>query len=442
VIVFRHSLLLVIFSLIINIVATSVARSDNNIADLNNKAKWTFLVYMVADNDLDAWAVQDFNEMASVGSSQDMKIVVQIDRWNKKVTDYGTKRFLITKGMRINDEPIEKLKELNLGDEKTLGNFVRWGMKRYPAEHYCVVIWNHGAGWRNTVIKKSGNFKKSTVPLKNAFQGFKTIGNDETDNDFLYMKEVQNALTAVTNELNTKIDIVGFDACLMSMLEVWYAIRHNAKYGVGSQDLEPGFGWPYHTILQKLYDNPQMDARSFSITIVDRYKRFCNFARESDPSINYTLSAVDLSSMDNLVSAVNTFSDLMTTNKKIAKICRNECLAYAYDKEYGWPNGIDLWCFADLVEQQTEEQLMKKSASVVKESIDSAVIAEAHNKDNDRYGSHGISIYFPEDQNIFYRDPDHIGYLTDNDYMVVDFVKNERWSKFLLEYYASDKKTQ
>lgn len=42
-----------------------------------------------------------------------------------------------------------------------------------------------------------------------------------------------------------KLDIIGFDACLMSMHEVGAVLAPYAKYLLGSELLEPGTGWDY-----------------------------------------------------------------------------------------------------------------------------------------------------------------------------------------------------
>ena len=44
------------------------------------QADWTFMVYMDGDNNLEAAALNDFREMAHVGSTADVNIVVQLDR--------------------------------------------------------------------------------------------------------------------------------------------------------------------------------------------------------------------------------------------------------------------------------------------------------------------------------------------------------------------------
>ena len=41
---------------------------------------WTVMVYMAADNNLEAAAIDDLNEMERIGSTSQVDIVVQIDR--------------------------------------------------------------------------------------------------------------------------------------------------------------------------------------------------------------------------------------------------------------------------------------------------------------------------------------------------------------------------
>src|SRR6185295_14965880 len=64
---------------------------------------------------------------------------------------------------------------------------------------------------------------------------------------------------------------VGFDACLMGMHEVAYAMRGVADVMVASEEVEPGGGYPYGDFLQKLVDNPAMTATELGAAIVDDY---------------------------------------------------------------------------------------------------------------------------------------------------------------------------
>src|SRR3990172_8480924 len=80
-------------------------------------ADWTFLVYMDADNDLEPVGITDFLEMASVGSTPNVNVVVQFDRSAFFDTSHGdwssTKRFLVQPGMAT--DPAQALMEIGEG---------------------------------------------------------------------------------------------------------------------------------------------------------------------------------------------------------------------------------------------------------------------------------------------------------------------------------------
>jgi hypothetical protein len=46
---------------------------------IDNTAEWTVMIYLDSDNNLESAGINDINEMEMVGSSSDVKIVVQVD---------------------------------------------------------------------------------------------------------------------------------------------------------------------------------------------------------------------------------------------------------------------------------------------------------------------------------------------------------------------------
>ena len=87
------------------------------------------------------WEVPDFITVHTieeieghiVGSERDIKSADGVDR-----VVFGES------GPRIE----QRLPELDMGSAETLSEFIEWAMASYPAERYCLVIWNHGTGWR------------------------------------------------------------------------------------------------------------------------------------------------------------------------------------------------------------------------------------------------------------------------------------------------------
>jgi Clostripain family len=113
----------------------------------NGIAKWTVLVYFAADNDLDEEAIANLKMMKKAGSTNEVKIVAQLDSRGRG----STFRFLLQDERSSLDEDVvgEPLPEVNTGDPRELTDFIKWGMKEYPAQHTMLVLWGHGRGWEN-----------------------------------------------------------------------------------------------------------------------------------------------------------------------------------------------------------------------------------------------------------------------------------------------------
>ncbi len=108
---------------------------------------------------------------------------------------------------------------------------------------------------------------------------------------------MKKVLAGARTLLKRKLDILGMDACLMSMAEVGYQIHDSAAFTVGSEQTEPLDGWPYHTILAGLAKNPAMTPRDLSALIVKKY--LASYTRDA-----VTQSACDLDKADALAGAV------------------------------------------------------------------------------------------------------------------------------------------
>src|SRR2546421_5341493 len=86
------------------------------------------------------------------------------------------------------------------------------------------------------------------------------IAYDDSSADCLDNRELKRVLQSAHQALGRKVDLVGMDACLMTMLEVAYQIRDHAQILVGSEEVEPGDGWPHDRILRDLTPRPGMRA--------------------------------------------------------------------------------------------------------------------------------------------------------------------------------------
>jgi hypothetical protein len=405
-------------------------------------AKWTFLVYLDADNNLEPDGLDDFIEMASVGSSKDIHIVVQMDRGGYS-SAYGgwknTRRFMIQKNNTPSVTPVQDMGELNMGDPAVLQDFVEWGITHYPAQRYALVLWNHGGGWRermDLVTQRVSNMRGSRAQYTES-DALKAVCWDETSGDDpLYMYELKQALTGAKASVDartgtsTKLDLVGFDACLMGMIEVAYELRDLTGYMVGSEDTEPGAGWPYNTILTQLSSSPSMSPSDLAGMIVQKY--YSSYPASSAT----TQSALDLSKLSALVTAIDDFTGKANTEWANLKTARASAKQFHPIAGYNSFWGVDIVDLFGKIQVQVASTDIKTACANVQNASRQAVISELHGTGDN--GSNGLAIYFPKTKTDYDHDVDYPGYEQTNTTMPVDYVHQHLWSGWLKNYYTNN----
>ncbi|HIE08505.1 MAG TPA: hypothetical protein EYP65_01490 [Armatimonadetes bacterium] len=333
---------------------------------------WTVMVYMGADNDMDEVALDDLNEMEKAGSTDNFTVVVQLDRRGG-----GAKRYLVVKDddpTKVGSQLLEDLGEVNMGDPQTLADFVRWGVETYPAQHYMLVLWNHGTGWVPRVVR----------PRPRA------IVYDDTDNDQLSTPELREALSRA----GAFVDILGFDACLMQMTEIAYEVRGYARYMVASEENEPWEGWPYDRVLSNLVSNPTMTPLELAKAIVDEYIAYVD-------STGWTLSVADLSRMDEVGKALDklakALADAWSQQKEDILLAIEQTQRFDIVGIFGgqYSDYRDLAHFAYLLTEGVGDPAVKGAASSLLDALSGAVPYSRYKGDAVK-DAQGLSIYLPD----------------------------------------------
>jgi len=398
---------------------------------MSEQAEWTVLVFLNAKNNLEPFAFPNFLQMASIGSTKEVNLVVEMgrpkthysasyDAWTK------TLRFHIQKGTEpVEATAVKDLGETNMGDPKSLAEFVAWGQKTYPAKHTMLVIWNHGQGWRAPVDDPTA--RKVEPPAG----GVRYVSNDDDSGDKLYNRAIQDTLGELL--AGKKLDILAFDACLMAMLESAYAFQDIAQVMVASEELEPGEGWNYTKWVQ-----PLVDARG-AMTPEQLGKQIVRaMAEHYGDRGDTTLSAIALDTVPPLATAVSRFATvalphLTEANLAAFKTARDTCIEYG--REYGM-SSIDLAHFMKQIVASKLDPAVTTAAQDVLDRIATSVLDNhASRSRQNRYGSNGISIYFPASAEQKTSDADGTGYDADNTVYPVAFVEKEQWAAFLRRYW-------
>lgn len=333
---------------------------------------WTVLVYLNAANDLETFGTLNVNQMEQIGSSPDVNVVVQFKRIKGQYDASdgnwgGTRRYLIAKDSDTSHVSSPILSDSNttdMGAPQTLQDFILWGTKTYPAQHYCLVVWNHGAGWRSVKLPKS------------------TRGVSYDDQSGTHIDTIQLP-AALDLGSGRKWDLVAMDASLMQMAEVAYEIRDKADYLVGSEESPPGTGYPYHKILGGLVASPALSGKDLGIAFAQ--EMLADNPTESD----VTQSVLELAKVGALAPALNNLGSALTA----LQTTQGTTLAAAREasESYAYPENHDLLHYLQLLPRSDPGAI--RAIAQVQSAVTDALVWNGHAGAHPQ--SNGLALYLP-----------------------------------------------
>ena len=362
---------------------------------------WTVLVYSIADTDLEPFLLEDVGEMGEVGSSDGLDIVALVDRSVDYSSDpiLGLDDWQGAKRLHIGDGSAEVLAdygEINTGDPAVLQAFITQGIIDNPAEHYALVITDHGASWPG-------------------------VGGDESaGHDGLTLAEMKDATSAGLADAGVdKLDMLGFDACLMATYEVASVMAPLADRLIASQELEPGHGWDYRA-LQVLEDNPATDVDTLGSLIIDGFEAQ---AKELGTDSGITLSMIDLNQMATVDEAVTGFTDALVERAAdlAPLIGRTRENTLSFGRSPDPSQDTHMADLGILVSQIGIEALdVSDQADALIRALNDAVLDRVAG--SGMQGATGLSVYFPPYAELF-----------NSDYRTVE--SSSQWGEFLASFY-------
>lgn len=252
-----------------------------------NKKSWTFMLYLDGDEaSMQSDFITAFHNIiaAGVGSTDEVNIIIQFDRY-PHMDDFGgweiAERFYYKPGMEPTPENAiqdwgdgQGGREVNMADSETMQNFLTWAVANYPAEHYALMLADHGFGWQGLIVDMT------------------------SDGAFM---TVRNMVDALSNS-GIHFDLLALNACMMQMIEVMYELRNvPIDIIVGSENL--GTTWAFTEILQAITDDPSITAANLGKEICDLYKDI----HLADTTI--TLSTIQFDKVPAVAEAVTDFAE-------------------------------------------------------------------------------------------------------------------------------------
>ena len=262
---------------------------------------------------------------------------------------------------------------VSMGEAETLANFLNYCAEKHPADHYSLILWDHGNG-------PLVGYGKDTL-----YRG-----------DALTLTEMDQALESSPFTGDNKLEWIGFDACLMASAELCCVLDPYAKYLIASQEVEPAFGWNYAF----LKDYGKVSTLALTDKITSAYLSECEayFEKKGYQGRDATLACVDLSGADKLEEALNSLFaaagsdvennyDRLATTRAVTRALGRASTGSEYDL-------IDL---NDLAERMKEDY--PAEAEQLAGIVSSMVVNNATNTD----GLCGMSLYYPFFNKKFYQ---------------------------------------
>ena len=259
------------------------------------------------------------------------------------------------------------------------------------------------------------------------------LSDDFPTKTSLKISDLRRMLKNVTSRLSEeggkrKIDIVGMDACAMSMAEVGYELKDVASYMVAAEGFELNTGWPYHRILEELINNSaELDPEHMATTIVKRYISY--YSDYDVAGVSADLAACDLSRGDDLASAVKELASALKTGLSDPDLKDQIILAHWRAQSYKFEEYTDLCDFCNLLQSRCNDKRdidkrVKQACLRVAGEIEDKYVLKSCYCGGAFQHSHGLSIYFPwvEEKGVM------------DDYKTLNFVKATGWGDFLETY--------
>lgn len=263
------------------------------------QSKRAILAYLIANNNLDTDIMNNVVWMyESLAESQDscsLAIYYKPSSSNNYIEEAQILTFFTDGHGQINGQPALE------GSEMTTGNVVEQALKYaaipgtatdtevmqanlqamtdiIPAENYGLIFGSHATSW---------------IPAAGTDIATKSFGQDGTVYNSINIPELADVLEQT---FPGNLDFVLFDACMMQTAEVCYELRHATHYCIASVLETPVEGFPYHLILDDLYQE-NIDFDKLCEDVI-------NFNKNETEGKWGTYAVVDCEQMDAFANAV------------------------------------------------------------------------------------------------------------------------------------------
>lgn len=282
---------------------------------------WTILNYANGNNEYEPDMYNALLDSQKIGSSDNINVVMEIGRCDRETARIirasetlaaaednwtGVRRYYISEK---NSTLISDLGNINMSHPKALYNFIKWGIEKYPAKHYILILGGHGASFVGTMT----DYSQSSPYIMGTAEMCKAI----------------NMINKVTGY---KIDILILDICYMNLVEIIYELGRNNKNTVENVityiESGPVSGIPCDRLIETVEKNSNIDKPYImSSQIIDNF------------NLNMVGIEVDHTKLKNIKDASNSLAYSYLSNKNLKKLSPFQLIT-DLNEEYPWNKNV------------------------------------------------------------------------------------------------------
>ncbi len=341
-----------------------------NTKPMGESGTWSVYLYLCG-SDLETKmgaAGKNLDEILAADIPDNVNVVIQTGgakKWRShNIPADGLNRWQVKDGKL---SLLESLPNAGMGEEATFSDFLSYGVKNYPAEKMCAIVWDHGSG---------------------SIDG---VANDENFGfDALTLPELDGALKTVSEGMTDRFELFGFDACLMANIETASVLAPYARHLLASEEIEPSGGWDYGALLQAIAADRAITGGELGKVVCDGYYAKCE---KGGKEASVTLSVTDLQKLPALSEAFEALAAEMEKRaaqpKGIQAIAQSVSNAQKFggtSSDEGFSNLVDLRHFA-------ENAVDLSGSGALITALEQAVTYKVGGAQKSKSG--GLSFYYP-----------------------------------------------
>jgi hypothetical protein len=401
------------------------------------KKEWTIMIYMAGDNNLAvdmAYALEQIKSVADAGADSP-NLFVYYDGNSPAIptlycdfSEPGEPRYVRSYKVPNKLYPVAKKENENAADPRSILNFVDWCVNNVEVEDdggeisfgrrgqkYALIFSGHSLGFQDIGLFKDETTGKS-MNMKDFYAVLQGLVCTKKQLEELAIQNQYEGLAwdiETTVLLGQKLDLLGFDSCVMGMLEVGYQFNFVAKTMIASEGSVPSAGWTYAKILGCLAreQSRNLDTRAVAQLFVKEFIKSQDSYTVGGVSVD--MAAWDLSRFAPLADAFDGLAEalILCFKDEECRIYRQmervilqvhwKCQSYMYDQN------VDLGDFCELLDRECglvaddlggeDVELLRdvqKACRKVLKELNKAVLLSGFSGGGYQY-SNGVSVFFP-----------------------------------------------